>query len=256
MDITHMRTLALGRLSHSVTNLFQALNQTPVGLTWKISRLISFVCATDVLITASSEERVGCSRKGRQGLALSCWRHPQCWKDSRVCSWTLLMGDGLWRASGWRFMGHGQGSWIMDEGLWFMGRVHGSWFMDPWQLCNRLCIAGASLTISLLSIKRDVSRIEGGDGDGGNIRWFKANCWHRFGPWQRSLASQIPLPSSRNFPGDAGLPPSHRIIKTHCSSEPALLRAAARTECLASLIICSKKQTTKPRFAHYIPLRI
>lgn len=107
------------------------------------------------------------------------------------------------------------------ESLWM--RVHGQ---NVWQVWNTLWVAQGILAISLSSIERDVSGPEGGDVDIGSIRYFKANWWHHFGAWQRSLSSQVPLPSSRNFPGDAELSLSHgsgsKPPPAWACSEPAL----------------------------------
>lgn len=138
-------------------------------------------------------------------------------------------------------LGSPAGRWAL-ESLWM--KVHGWHGQNVWQMCNRLRVAQGTLAISLSSIERDVSRLEGGDGDTGNIGWFKANWWHHFGALQRSLSGQVPLPSSRNSLGKQGCPwtteqskptPAWGLQWT-CSE----LRATAGNVCLASLIICSK----------------
>lgn len=129
-------------------------------------------------------------------------------------------------------LGSPAGRWAL-ESLWM--KVHGWHGQNVWQVCNRLRVAQGSLAISLSSVQRDVSRLEGGDGDTGNIGWFKANWWHHFGALQRSLSGQVPLPSSRNFLGSRAVPEpqnDQNPLQRGACSEPALSSELLQEMCV------------------------
>lgn len=194
-------SLASGRQSLLVTNFFRGLNQTPVGLACGISGLL-WLRSVPQMFSSLSWVQV---MDGRVGLPPCCWRH----RGAGRAAGGWAAGFSCWR--------------------WALEKVRG------WTECLTGMKQALGWAISLWGLEREVSRLEGGDGDIGSGRGVKAN-WCDLGlakePLQPGSPSQL-----LEFPwGCRAVPESSKPIPVN------LLWATAGAERLAPRIICSKNK--------------
>lgn len=119
----------------------------------------------------------------RQRLTPSCWRHPWCGEGRRgLCSWALLLGDGLSRVSGWKsmddtdriFIGNSTGMRALGTVSGLLTAVRKFHFLVLKESCKDL----KEKTLATSPRKLVLSPL----------------CPWCFGVLQSSLSSQVPLP--------------------------------------------------------------